>query len=388
MEYAANYLFVMKAIIPSILLASLGFTIVSCSVNSSEISSAQEAKLVPVTPIFKLDTIIHVDYIADIQAVKNVELRSRLSGFLEKIYVDEGAAVKKGQILFKINDAEYASDLARANAALNNAIADAKTVELEKQRTELLVGKKIVSKTELELAKARYKAAQSKIEEARSLFQLANTKLAQTLIRAPFDGTLNRFQLKEGSLLEEGSLLTSVSDLSSVNVYFDISEKEYLNIATDSLFDKSTFKKKVTLTLANGDQYPFEGVAEFAETEFESNTGSISLRARFKNPDRLLKHSSSGKIQVPVETGETFAVHQKSVVEIQDRTYVYKLDKDNKIKMTPFKAGQRVGHFYLIKNGLSSSDKVVFEGTQGLKDGMHVQPNHLKMEEVTGKSTI
>src|SRR5690606_9473924 len=118
-------------------------------------------------------------YIADIQAVKNVELRSRLTGFLERIYVDEGASVRKGQILFKINDAEYSADLARAEAALNNAVADAKTVELEKQRTELLVNKKIVSTTELELAKARFKAAQSKIEEARSLYQLAKTRLSQ-----------------------------------------------------------------------------------------------------------------------------------------------------------------------------------------------------------------
>lgn len=375
--------------ISQLLIASFGiFSISSCTVNSTEKNTGQETKLVPVTSIISLDTIIYNDYIADIQAVKNVELRSRLTGFLEKIYVDEGASVRKGQILFKINDAEYSADLARAEAALNNAIADAKTVELEKQRTELLVNKKIVSKTELELANARFKAAQSKIEEAKSLQQLARTRLSQTLIRAPFDGTIDRIPLKEGSLLEEGALLTSVSDLSLVNVYFDISEKEYLNIATDSLFDKNTFKKKVTLTLANGDVYPFEGMAEFAESEFATNTGSISLRARFKNPQGLLKHGSSGKINVPVETGETLAVHQKSVFEIQDRTYVYKLDKHNKIKMTPFKAGQRIGHFYLIDEGLNSQDQVVFEGVQGLKDGMNIQPNHLKPTEVLAKSKI
>ncbi|WP_353133497.1 efflux RND transporter periplasmic adaptor subunit [Pseudopedobacter sp.] len=375
--------------ISSLLITSFGiFAIASCTVNSTEKSPDQETKLIPVTKIIPLDTTIYNSYIADIQAVKNVELRSRLTGFLERIYVDEGASVRKGQILFKINDAEYSADLARAEAALNNAVADAKTVELEKQRTELLVNKKIVSTTELELAKARFKAAQSKIEEARSLYQLAKTRLSQTLIRAPFDGTIDRIPLKEGSLLEEGALLTSVSDLSSVNVYFDISEKEYLKIATDSLFDKNTFKKKVTLTLADGDSYPFEGVAEFAESEFASNTGSISLRARFKNPGGLLKHGSSGKINVPVETGKTLAVHQKSVFEIQDRTYVYTLDQNNKVKMTPFKAGQRVGHFYLIEDGLNDNDKVVFEGTQSLKDGMHVQPNYLEMQEATGKSKI
>src|SRR5690606_21562088 len=120
---------------------------------------------------------------------------------------------------------------------------------------------------------------------------------------------------------------------------------------------------KVKLTLANGEIYPYEGSAEFAESEFENNTGSISLRARFKNPERLLRHGSSGKIRVPVETGQTLAVHQKSVFEIQDRTYVYKLDENNRVKMTPFTAGQRIGHFYLVIDGLSTADKIVFEGT-------------------------
>ncbi len=374
-------------IILSLLTGFAGLTVASCTVNSTEKTEKHSTKLVPVVSVISLDTTIYKEYIADIQAVKNVELRSRLVGFLEKIYVDEGDVVRKGQVLFKINDAEYQADLLRTEAALSNAIADAKTVELEKQRTELLVNKKIVSNTEMELANAKLKAAQAKIKEAKSQLQLAKTRIAQTLIRAPFDGLINRIPLKEGSLLDEGSLLTSVSDLSLVNVYFDISEKEYLDIAKDTTQGKG-FTKKVKLTLANGDLYPHGGIAEFAESEFQTNTGSISLRARFKNPERLLKHGSSGKIKVPVETGETLAVHQKSVFEIQDRTYVYKLDKNNQVKMTPFSAGQRIGHFYLVKDGLTTQDKIVFEGTQGLRDGMNVQPNQISLHEATKMAGI
>jgi membrane fusion protein (multidrug efflux system) len=346
----------------------------SCTAQSEKASTSSTPRSVPVANVSVLDTIIYNEYVADIQAVKNVEVRSRLSGFLERIYVEEGSQVKAGQVLFKINDEEYKADLSKAEAVLNNAIADAKTVELEQQRTRTLVKNNIVSKTDLELAAAKLKAAQSRVAEARSVLQFAKSRLGYTLVRAPFNGRIDRIPLKAGSLLEEGSLLTSVSDLSAVNVYFSISEKEYLGIATDSGYARNGFKKTVKLNLANGQAYPYPGEATFAESEFASQTGTISLKARFPNPNRLLKHGASGKISVPVETGEILAVHQKSVFEIQDRTYVYVLGSENKVKMTPFLAGQRVGHYYTVSSGLTKDDKIVFEGTQSLRDGVQIDP--------------
>ncbi len=353
-------------------------TIAGCTSQSKE-KTTDETRSVPVAIVSTLDTIIHKDYIADIQAVKNVEIRSRLSGFLDKIYVEEGAEVRQGQVLFKINDEEYKTDLSKAEAALNNAIADAKTVELEQQRTKILVKNNVVSKSELDLGTAKLKAAESRIAEAKSVAQYAKSRLAHTLIRSPFNGRIDRFPLKEGSLLEEGSLLTSVSDLSAVNVYFAITEREYLAIASDSAYSKNKFKKQVKLTLANGEEYPFKGTATFAESEFASQTGSLSLKATFPNPNGLLKHGSSGKISVPAKTGKILVVHQKSVFEIQDRTYVYLLTADNKLKMTPFKAGQRVGHYYIVDSGLNISDKIVFEGTQSLSDGLQVKPTDISI---------
>ena len=362
-----------------LLLATIGF--VGCTAQSKQNTETPAPKTVPVTTVTKLDTVIYNEYIADIQAVKNVELRSRLSGFLEKIYVEEGAAVQAGQVLFKINDEEYKAEYSKAEAALNNAIADAKTVKLEKARTKILVDNNIVSKTDMDLAAAKQKAAESRVAEARSVLQHAKTRLSNTLIRAPFAGRIDRIPLKVGSLLEEGSLLTSVSDLSAVNVYFDISEKEYLNIVADSANHKNNFRKRVILTLANGERYPHQGDAVFAESEFEQNTGSLSLKARFPNPGGLLKHGASGKISVPMETGDLLAVHQKSVFEIQDRTYVYVLQDDNTVKMKAFKAGQRVGHFYTVLDGLSTTDKVVFEGSQSLRDGLKVIPKTVDMPQ-------
>lgn len=358
--------------------------ITGCNSQSKE-NTTEETRSVPVATVSTLDTVIHKEYIADIQAIKNVEVRSRLSGFLEKIYIEEGAEVKQGQILFKINDEEYKADLSKAEAALNNAIADAKTVELEQQRTKILVKNNIVSKTELDLGAAKLKAAESRVAEARSVAQYAKSRLAHTLIKSPFSGRVDRLPLKAGSLLEEGSLLTSVSDLSAVNVYFAITEREYLAFASDSGYTRNQFKKQVKLTLANGEPYPFKGSARFAESEFASQTGSLSLKATFPNPDGLLKHGASGKISVPAQTGKILVVHQKSVFEIQDRTYVYLLTADNKLKMTPFKAGQRVGHYYIVDAGLSKSDKIVFEGTQSLRDGLQVKPTDIS---INGQNTV
>lgn len=356
----------------------------ACTSQSENNTTSNAPRSVPVANVSVLDTIIYNEYVADIQAVKNVEVRSRLSGFLEKIYVEEGAQVKGGQVLFKINDEEYKADVSKAEAVLNNAIADAKTVELEQQRTRTLVKNNIVSKTDLELAGAKLKAAQSRVAEARSVLQFAKSRLGYTQVRAPFSGRIDRIPLKAGSLLEEGSLLTSVSDLSAVNVYFSISEKEYLGIASDSGYTRNGFKKEVKLSLANGQIYPYPGQATFAESEFASQTGTISLKARFANPKGLLKHGASGKISVPVETGEILVVHQKSVFEIQDRTYVYVLDSGNKVKMTPFLAGQRVGHYYTVNSGLTKDDRIVFEGTQSLRDGVQIDPKAMEAKQ-TGR---
>lgn len=361
------------------------YLLASCtaSSNDAEKNEAPAKKAIPVTELTLMDTTVFVEYIADIQAYKNVELRSRLTGFLEQIHVDEGDFVRRGTVMFTMNDEEYKAELAKANALLSSAEAESKKNELEIERTKALVEKNIVSQTEYDLLKVQLRASRAKIAEAQALVQQAKTQLAFTNIRAPFDGRINRILLKEGSLLNEGSLLTTISDLNTVNVYFDISEAEYLALAKEKGFNRNSYQKEVKLLLANGDVYPHVGVAEIVESEFESNTGSISLRARFANPERLLSHGASGKIAVPMATGNLLFVHQKCVLEIQDKTYVYVVDDSNTIRMTPFEAGQRIGHYYVVNNGIAAEAKVVYEGLQTLRDGMTINPKlvNISMED-------
>lgn len=345
----------------------------SCTAASSEKNKESIERIVPVSNLIHMDTTIFKEYIADVQAQRNIELRSRLAGFLDKIYVDEGAYVRKGQLLFRVNAEEYKANYAHAEAGLGSVLAESKKVELELERTKKLVDKNIVSKTEIDLLDVQLSAARAKVKEAEASVAQAKTKLIYTEIRAPFEGRIDRIRLKEGSLLEEGALLTTISDNDNVNVYFSISEPEYLAIASDVKFSGTNFKSEVRLILANGQLYPHVGQAEIVENEFETTTGSIALRAKFPNPDGLLKHGASGKIAVPTQTGDLTFVHQKSVLEIQDKAYVYTV-QGNTVKMTPFKNGQRVGHYYIVEEGLEKDTQVVFEGVQSLRDGMVISP--------------
>lgn len=357
---------------------------IACQSSSgdADANSAVKAKELPVIELETIDTVLYTDYVADIQAVKNVEVRSRLQGFLESIYVDEGAAVKKGQILFKINDEEYRADVSKAQAALNSAIADAKTVSVESKRVKTLVDKNIISKTDLEVAEAGLNAAEARVEEARSVLQHAQTRLSYTNVKSPFNGRIDRIPLKVGSLVSEGSLLTSISDLQEVYAYFDISETEYLLSIAGKQTSDSIFSRPVNLLLANGEEYPYKGKLEMAESEFEATTGSISLRVKFSNPERILKHGSTGKIQLPTDLKGALIVPQKAVFEIQDHTYVYLLGDSSKVKMKSFDAGSRFGYFYLVEGGLNAKDKIVYEGTQALKDGDRVLPRLISLDSL------
>ncbi len=356
--------------------------------NADKPTNRPEAgeKVLPVTRIAARDTVLLHEYVGDIQAVRNVEIRARVPGFLDKIYVDEGQEVRKGQPLFGINDEEYRAELAEAKANRQSAIAEAKAAELELDRVRLLVDKKVISKTELEVAHTKLNAARARIEEARSAEANAAIRLSYAHVKAPFDGIIDRIPLKTGSLVEEGTLLTSVSDNRAVFTYFNVSEGEYLEYVKARQEQPGRNGKEVTLVLADGSTYPHPGKIETVEGEFDASTGSIAFRARFPNPDKLLKHGATGTVCLANRIAGALIVPQKAVFEIQDKNYVYVVDDNNRVAMKNFVPKARFSHFYIVESGLQPGERIVYEGIQNVKDSLQIVPHPVALDSLLARA--
>jgi RND family efflux transporter MFP subunit len=325
-----------------------------------------------------IDTTFTKEYVAEIQSVQNVELRSRVSGFIENIHVDEGQFVKAGQTLFSISSKGFREDLLKANAALKSAIAESKVAELEVKRTHKLVENKIISPSELEMAEAKLEAVLAKIDEAKSAVSTAQLQLSFAEVKAPFSGVINRIPNKSGSLIEEGTLLTTLSNNSEVFTYFNMSEQEYMEFIKRQDSDNN---KEVSLITADNEVYNLKGKIEIVESEIDKNTGTIAFRARFPNPALLLKHGASGKVLLNTPLKNALLIPQKSTFEIQENLYVYVVNKDNVVQLRSVQPKLRMPHLYVIQSGLTAEDNIIFEGIQRVKEGDKVNPEQVSMDK-------
>jgi membrane fusion protein (multidrug efflux system) len=355
-------------------------TLLAGCASDQQKKKADDEKTFPVVKLALQPATVQREYVGNLEAIRNVEIRARVPGFLDKIFVDEGQQVRKGQLLFQINEKHFEADLAKAAAQLKSKLAEAKAAELELGRVKLLVEKKIISPSEQELVKARLDAAQAGIDEARAVQTNAALHLSHARIRAPFDGVINRLPFKLGSLIDEGALLTTVSDIREVYAYFHVSEKEYLEYIKKRQKGIKTNDEAIQLFLADGTPYTQEGKIETMESIFGDNSGTIAFRARFPNPQGLLKHGATGKIRLSNQVTNAILVPQKAVFEIQDRNYVYVVDADNKVKMRSFVPRRRLDKFYIVESGLKPGERVVYEGIQNIEEGMSIVPEPLSVK--------
>lgn len=361
---------------------SIIVSMTGCRADAKTDNAGARPVAIPVIKLKAKDTIVQQEYVADIQAVKNVEIRSKISGFIDKILVDEGQEVKKGQLLFTIANAENQTACAQAKAFLSNAEAEAKAAELDLSRIKTLVDKRVISQTEYELAKARLKAAEAKVEEAGSLNEKAHIRLGYANIRAPFNGIIDRIPQKLGSLVDEGTLLTNISDISSVYAYFTVSENEYLRYQRLKGTSEASAYDHIRLILADDSAFPHTGRIETMESQFNRQTGSIAFRASFPNPEKMLKHGASGKIILTSALTDALILPQKSVMEIQDKSFVFAVDKNNKVTMKSFAPKTKIKEFIVAQSGLSEEDVIVFEGIQNIRDGSYITPEYIALDSV------
>lgn len=326
------------------------------------------------------DTAYVKEYVADIHSIQNVEIRAKASGFLETIQVDEGQYVKEGQVLFGISQQQYQQEVLKAQAALSSALADAKAAEVELSNVRTLVSKSIVSQSEQDLAEAKLEACLARVEEARANESSANLQLSFAQIRAPFSGIINRIPFKTGSLVDEGTLLTTLSNNKEVFAYFNLSEKDYLDQMTLSVGEKPT---QAALRLANQAMYQHIGRIETVESEFEKSTGSIAFRARFSNPDQLLKHGATGKVLLSIPLKNAMLIPQKSTFEIQGNTYVFLVTREGLVQMRKVVPTHALPQWYVIGSGLSPDDRFIQEGIQRVREGDRIASEVVPLSRLT-----
>lgn len=359
----------------SIRLASLSTGLICSILITAGCTSAKPepsaTEMFPVINPTVKDTVYIRDYVADIHSVQNTELRAKTAGYLEFIHADEGQFVKAGQILFTISRQQYQQEVLKAEAALASAIAETKAAEVELNNARALVERNIISQSEVDLATANVDALKAKTAEAHAHRASAQLQFSYTQIRAPFAGYINRIPNKVGSLIEEGELLTTISNNDEMLVYFNVSEREYLEY---TMAPSDQRLNEVELVLANGQVYELKGKVETVESEVDKATGSIAFRARFRNPSQILKHGSSGKILVSSELKNALLIPQKSTFEVQENIYVFVVTEGNIVQQRKIVPSFRLPQLYVISAGLTATDKFVYEGIQKLKEGDVIVP--------------
>ncbi|PJE47801.1 MAG: efflux RND transporter periplasmic adaptor subunit [Sediminibacterium sp.] len=342
----------MKQGLISIISATILFT-TSCKEHKEE--KKEEIQFIVTSPI-EIDTTFNKEYVCQLQSVQHIEIRALEKGYLQNIYVNEGQYVKKGQIMFQIMPLIYQAETQKSEAEVNFA-------KIEYQNTKQLADSNIVSKNELALAKA-------KLDKAKAELLLAKAHLSFTEIRAPFNGIIDRFNVRLGSLLNEGELLTTLADNSKMWGYFNVPEAEYLDYIS---LEKSANNAIVMLEMANHKVFDQKGEVETIEADFNNETGNIAFRATFPNPKRILRHGETGKILMPIILKNAVIIPQRATFDVLDKKFVYIVDASNTLKAKQITVSQEMPHLYVVASGLNAKDKILAEGLGKVKNNERIK---------------
>lgn len=306
-----------------------------------------------------------------IEGSVNVDIKAQVSGYLEAIYVKEGDYVTKGQSLFKIKGDVFTEQVNNSQASYKAALANLSNAKLEVEKIKPLVEGKVFSEVQLKTAQANYEAAQAQVAQAKAALGSSKLNADFSLIKAPVSGYISRIPNRIGNLVtpSDSVPLTTLSDINTVFVYFSMSEADYLSFMKDSAADQA-----VSLILANGDVFEEKGKLEVASGSIDRTTGSMALKAVFKNPKKYLRSGGSARVILNSNLSSVVAIPMASVKDIQDKFFVFTLGDSSKVAMTPIEIGGSSGTDYFVKKGLKAGDKIALNSIDVLGDGMVVTP--------------
>jgi len=365
----------------TIYLALIALTIISCSKEQKN-PAPQLAQSLPVLNVLASTATTYQEYPVAIEGAVNVEIRPQIDGRLEKIYIDEGAFVKKGQPLFKIDEQPFRQQYNNALANFHAAEASLLNAKLEVEKLTPLVQNKVVSDYQLQSAKNSVQIVTSNLQQARALLSYARINLDYTLIKAPVEGYVARLPKKPGSLVSvsDPEALTSLSDVHDVRVYFSLAETNFIEFKSqykgNTIAEKIKNLPPVSLILSDNSVFTEKGKIDMVDGQFDENTGAITLRATFPNNAGLLRSGNTGKIQLGLIHSNTILIPQQSTIEVQDKLYVFVLDKHNKVSKQVIGISGTSGNDYLVSSGIKPGDRIVSKGFENLQDGNVVNPQN------------
>ena len=359
-----------------------------CSNSSAEITMQPAPQQFPVIQIEAMPATTYQAFPASLEGKVNIEIRPQVEGYLQKVYVDEGAFVKAGTPLFKVNDAPYREQVNDAKASLQSAEANLQKTKVDVDRLAPLVQNNVISDVQLKTAQAGYDAAKAAIGQTKALVNAAAINVGYTLIKAPVSGYIGKIPFKTGALVGRSQTepLTMLSDVSEVYAYFSLSENDFT--AFKNQFNGNTIEEKVRnvppveLLLANDSLYTSKGKIQTIEGQFDATTGSIRFRATFPNAAGTLRSGNTGKVKIPQLHTTALIVPQESTYEIQDKVFVYVVGDSNKVSGTPVHVSGKTANYYFIDKGLKPGDKIVFQGAGNLQDGMKINPQLISTDSL------
>lgn len=322
---------------------------------------------------------LSTSYPATIKGIQDIEIRPKVSGFITKVHVDEGDFVRRGQVLFSIDRVQYEAAVKSAEAAVRVARTAVSTQKLTVKNKKMLHEKKIISDYDMEMAENQLASAEAELASARAQLIDARNNLSFCSVTSPSDGVVGTIPYRVGSLVSSttAEALTTVSNISKMYVYFSMTEKQLLEYTkgADGVKGALAAIPAVSLQLADGSTYNQTGKVTNVSGVIDIATGSVSMRATFDNPQKILRSGGSGSVVIPIHMDNAILVPQKATYEIQDKHFVYVVGKDNKVKNTEITVlPQNDGTNYVVTGGLKAGERIVVEGINTLSDGMAIKP--------------
>jgi membrane fusion protein (multidrug efflux system) len=357
--------------------ALAALSLVSCGKKSGGSLADLQDNEFAVRTVGESSADMQTTYPATIKGIQDVEVHPKLSGYITNVYVHEGQHVRAGQVMFTIDSETYRAAVSQAQAALNTAIAQANTTKLTYLNNKKLFAQHIIGQYELETALNSYKTAEAQVAQARASLASARETLAWCTVTAPASGAVGSLPFKKGALVSAQSTLTTVSDVSTVEVFFSMSEADILGMSKTSGSVAGVIHEMPTvkLQMADGAVYNQPGRVVKMSGVIDATTGAYTLIAHFPNPQGLLKSGGAGQIIVPHVSNNIISIPQEATSQVQDKYFVYKVDKNNKVKYSEITVNpQNDGQNYVVTSGLNVGDRYVSKGISKLTDGEQIKP--------------